>query len=167
LRVHPTMVPLTHPLASVSDVYNAVFVRGDAVGDLMFYGRGAGMMPTGSAVVADCIDAAQNIRRGVPAPALNGRHKRSVQPIGDTFSRFYLNMKVVDRPGVLAAIAGTLGRAEVSIESMLQKGRREDPVGLVLITHAVMERNLRQALDEMARLPEVRSIANVIRVEGE
>lgn len=166
VRVHPTMIPATHPLANVNDVFNAIFVQGDAVGDLMFYGRGAGTMPTGSAVVADCIDAAQNLRRGVSAP-LNGHRRRcTLKPISDTVARYYINIRVVDRPGVLAAIAAVFGQAEVSIESMIQKGRREDPVSLVFVTHSVAERNVRAALDKALQLSVVREIANVIRVEG-
>ncbi len=167
VRVHPTMIPAGHPLAAVKDVFNAIFVRGDAVGDLMFYGRGAGMMPTGSAVVADCVDAAQNIRRGVAAAIPGPRMPRPLKPVEEVVSRYYLNFKVVDRPGVLASIAAALGGADVSIESVIQKGRREDPVGLVIVTHSVKERNIRQALASIAMLPEVRAVANVIRVEGE
>jgi homoserine dehydrogenase len=166
-RVHPTMIPASHPLASVADVFNAVFVQGDAVGDLMFYGRGAGSLPTGSAVVADCIDAAQNLRRGVSMPINGQRRPCVVRPIEDTSSRFYINTRVVDRPGVLAAIATVFGQSDVSIESVIQKGQREDPVGLVFVTHRVVERNVRAALERIGRLPVVRDIANVIRVEGE
>ncbi|HHW10381.1 MAG TPA: homoserine dehydrogenase [Firmicutes bacterium] len=167
-RVHPTLIPLSHPLAAVGDVFNAVFVQGDAVGDLMFYGRGAGMMPTGSAVVADCIDAALNIRRGVGAPR-NGRppERKAIKPIEEVTARFYLNFKVIDRPGVLAAIASILGQNNVSIESVIQKGRRQDPVGLVIVTHSVLERDIRRALAAISELSMVRAIANVMRVEGE
>lgn len=167
VRVHPTMIPVAHPLASVSDVFNAVFVQGDAAGDLMFYGRGAGSLPTGSAVVADCIDAAQNLRRGVSAP-LNGLRQRPVLlPMDDTVSRYYVHARVVDRPGVLAAIATVFGEAEVSIESVIQKGQRQDPVSLVFVTHRVKERNLRSALSRIDNLSVVREISNVIRVEGD
>lgn len=166
VRVHPTMIPASHPLASVSDVFNAVFVRGDAVGDLMFYGRGAGSLPTGSAVVADCIDAAQNLCRGVSGR--NGRRRRRrLRAIDDTISRYYIHIRVVDRPGVLAAIAAIFGEAEASIESVIQKGQRHDPVSLVFVTHRVRERNLRSALERISNLTVVREISNVIRVEGE
>lgn len=166
-RVHPTMIPATHPLASVNDVFNAVFVQGDAVGDLMFFGRGAGSLPTGSAVVADCIDAAQNIRRSVSAPRNGHRGPSQLKTIAETSSRYYINLRVVDRPGVLAAIAAVFGESNVSIESMIQKGRREDPVTLAFVTHQVIERDLRAALDRIKDLPVVREIYNVIRVEGE
>lgn len=166
-RVHPAMIPASHPLASVVDVFNAVFVQGDAVGDLMFYGRGAGTMPTGSAVVADCIDAAQNLRRGVSMPMNALRRPCTLRRIDDTASRFYIHIRVVDRPGVLAAIATVFGQSDVSIESVIQKGQRQDPVSLVFVTHRVIERNVRAALERIGRLPVVRDIANVIRVEGE
>jgi homoserine dehydrogenase len=167
LRVHPTMIPVDHPLAAVNDVFNAVFVQGDAVGDLMFYGRGAGMMPTGSAVLADCIDAAKNIRRGVAASGNGNLQSKPIKPIKDVVCRYYLNFQVIDRPGVMASIAAALGREGVSIESCLQKGRRQDPVGLVIVTHSVAEHNLRQALEHITTLPVVRAVANVIRVEGD
>jgi homoserine dehydrogenase len=166
-RVHPTMIPAKHPLASVNDVFNAVFVQGDAVGDLMFYGRGAGSLPTGSAVVADCIDAAHNIRRGVSAPRNGHREPSKLKSITETSSRYYINLRVVDRPGVLATIAAVFGESNVSIESMIQKGQKQDPVTLAFVTHQVIERDLQAALDRIKDLPVVREIYNVIRVEGE
>ena len=166
-RVHPTMVPKEHPLAAVNDVFNAIFIEGDAVGELMFYGRGAGKLPTGSAVVADIVEAAQNIRRGVDG-RLGGavREKRVLSPL-EVVSSYYVHAKVVDSPGVLAQIAKAFGDHEVSISSVIQKGRGEDPVSLVFVTHKVLERNMQAALKQIAALPVVRSVANVIRVEGE
>ena len=166
-RVHPTLVPIDHPLAAVNDVFNAVFVEGDAVGELMFYGRGAGKLPTASAVVADIVQAAQNIRRGV-SDWLNGTaaSRRILSPL-ESVSRYYVHTKVVDTPGVLAQIAFAFGQNNVSIESVIQKGRGEDPVSLVFVTHRVVEKNVRAALERISLLPVVRSIANVIRVEGE
>lgn len=166
-RVHPTFIPASHPLAAVNDAFNAVFVHGDAVGELMFYGRGAGMMPTASAVVADIVDAAHNLRRGV-----RGRHRINgmrapILPISESVSRYYINTKVVDRPGVLAGITTAFGENGVSLESVIQKGRGQDPVSLVFVTHEVQEANLTRALARIAQLAEVREIANVIRVEGE
>ncbi|MGI6038002.1 MAG: homoserine dehydrogenase [Limnochordia bacterium] len=167
VRVHPTFVPKEHPLASVHGAFNAVFVQGDAVGDLMFYGQGAGELPTGSAVVGDMIDAARNLQSRV-----NGRVKRIVQDkpivsIGQTVSRYYLRCLVVDQPGVLAKIASCFGENGVSIESVIQKGQGEDPVSLVFVTHEVQDANMKNALDGIAKLPVVREICNVIRVEGE
>lgn len=167
VRVHPTFIPQRHPLAAVNDAFNAVFVDGDAVGELMFYGRGAGMMPTASAVVADIVDAAHNIRRGVRGRLhLNGA-QAPILPISDCVSRYYINTKVKDRPGVLAGITTAFGENGVSLESVIQKGRKEDPVSLVFVTHEVQEVHLTRALERIVRLPDVREVSNVIRVEGE
>ena len=146
LRVHPTMIPSSHPLASVGGAFNAVFIQGDAVGDLMLYGMGAGMMPTGSAVVADCIDAAINIARGV-SPVPDRREQRcTLKPMDDGVSGYYVRVQVVDEPGVRAALASEFGRAGVSIESLIQKGRGQDPVSVVFVTHAARERSVQEAL---------------------
>jgi len=167
LAVHPTMIPQGHPLASVGGAFNAVFIRGDAVGDLMLYGMGAGMMPTGSAVVADCIDAAHNLIRKVSPPReVRFNHVR-VKPMDETQSRYYVRVLVVDRPGVMAAIASEFGRAEVSIESLIQKGRGQDPVSVVFVTHRARERDMQDALRQIRALDVVHSIASVIRVEAE
>jgi len=166
-RVHPTLIPKSHPLAAVKDVFNAVFIEGDSVGELMFYGRGAGKLPTASAVVADVVEAVQNLRRGVPG-WLNGE-KKPVRILShrEVVSRYYIHTKVVDRPGVLAQIAQAFGDHNVSVESVIQKGRGEDPVSLVFVTHQVVEKNVQAALDRVRLLPVVRSVANVMRVEGE
>ncbi|MBP7868756.1 MAG: homoserine dehydrogenase [Firmicutes bacterium] len=167
LAVHPTMIPQAHPLASVGGAFNAVFIQGDAVGDLMLYGMGAGMMPTGSAVVADCIDAAHNLIRKVSPPReVRFNHVR-VKPMDETQSRYYVRVLVVDRPGVIAAIASEFGRAEVSIESLIQKGRGQDPVSVVFVTHRARERDMQDALRQIRALDVVHSIASVIRVEAE
>jgi len=165
-RVHPTLIPQDHPLASVNDVFNAIFIEGDAVGELMFYGRGAGKFPTASAVVADIVQAAQNIRRGVTGWIDGVAKQREVLSPLEIVSRYYIHTKVVDRPGVLAQIAQTFGDNNVSIESVIQKGKEQDPVSLVFVTHEVVERNVRAALERISMLPVVRSVANVIRVEG-
>ena len=167
LAVHPTMIPRSHPLASVGGAFNAVFIQGDAVGDLMLYGMGAGMMPTGSAVVADCIDAAHNLIRKVSPPReVRFNHVR-VKPMDETESRYYVRVLVVDRPGVMAAIASEFGRAQVSIESLIQKGRGQDPVSVVFVTHRARERDMQDALRGIRALGVVHSIASVIRVEAE
>lgn len=165
LRVHPAFVPQDHPLAAVHDVFNAIFVRGDAVGELMFYGRGAGGLPTGSAVVADIIEAARRLRRGGNGVPAAPARQLAVKPIEDTVSRFYVALEVVDAPGVLAAIAGWFGRCGVSISSVIQKGRFVDPIDLVFVTHEVQEARLRAAMAEIDQLDVVRRIRNVIRVE--
>src|SRR5690606_26452034 len=166
VRVHPTFIPAAHPLAAVNDVFNAIFVRGDAVGELMFYGRGAGSLPTGSAVVADLVDVVR--RRG---HSENGRYRPPagqlpIKPIEEAVSQYYVSLRVVDRPGVLAKIAAAFGENGVSIDSVIQKGRLEDPVALVFVTHEVQEANIRRALSEISRLPVVRQVSNVIRVEA-
>lgn len=167
VRVHPTFIPMNHPLASVNDVFNAIFVTGDAVGDVMFYGRGAGELPTASAVVGDVIDAARNKIKGT-----NGRllctcfdHK-IIKDIGETTTKYYVRMKVSDRPGVLAAIANVFGNQEVSIASVLQTRNIDNIAEIVWVTHDVFEKNIQDALKIIEGLSMVEEISNVIRVEG-
>ncbi|MBE3583021.1 MAG: homoserine dehydrogenase [Limnochordaceae bacterium] len=168
-RVHPAMVPLSHPLAAVRDVFNAIYVGGDAAGELMLYGRGAGAAPTASAVAADLIQAADDLaRQDVPLflrAARAGWTSRAVQPIEETLTRFYLRFLVADQPGVLAAISAAFGRQKVSIESVIQKGRGRSPVDLVFVTHLAREANVRAALEEIRRLDVVFEVASLIRVE--
>jgi homoserine dehydrogenase len=133
----------------------------------MLYGMGAGMMPTGSAVVADCIDAAHNLIRRVSPPREVRRSHVRVKPMGETQSRYYVRVLVVDRPGVMAAIASEFGRAQVSIESLIQKGRGQDPVSVVFVTHRARERDMQDALKQIEGLDVVHSIASVIRVEAD
>ncbi len=131
VRVHPAMVPVHHPLASVRDSFNAVFIEGDAVGELMLYGRGAGGGPTASAVLGDLVDAVKNLVSGGKGATIGTLVRRPIRPITETVSPFYLLMEVADRPGVLAAIAGEFGRHGVSIKSMEQRGhRRRRPPGV-------------------------------------
>lgn len=165
-RVHPTLIPQTHPLAAVNDVFNAIFIEGDAVGELMLYGRGAGMMPTGSAVVADIVDAAVNLRQGVRGRLVKTHRSLPAKPVSEISARYYINLKVVDHPGVLGEIASTFGKEHVSLESVIQKGRGQDPVSLVFITHEVKEKYVQAALERLTQLPVVRGVTNVIRVEG-
>lgn len=162
VRVHPAMVPIDHPLASVRDSFNAVFVEGDACGELMLYGRGAGGRPTASAVLGDLIDAAANLRRGAaaaPAPAAAAR----IHPIGELRTAYYLALEVIDRPGVLAAVAGVFGRHGVSIRSMEQEGLGEE-ARIIFITHVACERDMRATLDELRHLEAVRQVGSVLRV---
>lgn len=166
-RVHPTFLPKDHPLAAVNDVYNAVFVTGDAVGDLMFYGRGAGDMPTASAVVGDLVEVVRNMKKAVNWRYGRYWEEKPIRPIGEITNRYYLRFLVDDRPGVLGAIASTFGREGVSVESVIQRGRHQfEPVNLVFITHEVQEANLRRALAASRELPAVKEISSVIRVEG-
>ncbi|MBI3948042.1 MAG: homoserine dehydrogenase, partial [Armatimonadetes bacterium] len=166
VRVHPALVPRTHPLASVNEVFNAVLLHGDAVGDVMFFGRGAGALPTGSAVVGDLIDVARNIRFNatgrVPCVCAEGRPARDITEVR---TECYVRMLVADRPGVIAAIAGILGENQVSIDSVVQKGARGDAAEIVWVTHPAPEANFRRALAGIARLPVVREVCSVIRVE--
>src|SRR5262249_22312210 len=118
IRVHPAMVPLDHPLASVRGSYNAVFIEGETVGSLMLLGRGAGGGPTASAVLGDLIDAAKNLHAGARGATIGRLTKRPIRPIDETASQFYVSLDVADQPGVLAAIAGVFGKHDVSIQSM-------------------------------------------------
>lgn len=168
VRVHPTLIPQNHPLASVNDVFNAIFVSGDAVGDVMFYGRGAGELPTASAVVGDVIDAARNILKDS-----RGRlgctcfDQKVIKDIGDTRTKYYVRMKVLDRPGVLAAIASVFGNQEVSLASVIQKRTIGHIAEIVWVTHDVLEKNIQDALKIIGGLSITEEISNVIRVEGE
>jgi len=167
IRVHPTLIPWTHPLASVSDVYNAIYVRGDFAQDVMFYGRGAGSLPTGSAVVGDIIEIARNINFNasgrLPCTCFDSR---AVQAMDAVVTRYYICMLVADRPGVLASIANVFGDNDVSIASVMQKDLRGDNAEIVMVTHAVAERNFRRAMESIADLPVVAEVCNWIRVEG-
>ncbi|SHF03139.1 homoserine dehydrogenase [Desulforamulus putei DSM 12395] len=168
VRVHPTFIPKNHPLAAVGDVFNAVFVRGNAVGDTMFYGRGAGELPTASAVVADIMDAARDILRNVPGIiGCTCFKERPVLAIGETFSKYYIRLQVTDKPGVLASIALVFGNKEVSLKSVIQKEATGKTAELVLVTHRVQEQNVQDALMDIKQLSSVIEVANVIRVEGE
>lgn len=168
VRVHPTFIPQTHPLASVNDVFNAIFVTGDAVGDVMFYGRGAGELPTASAVVGDVIDAARNIMKGTVGRLLcTCFDNKLIKDAGETKTKYYVRMKVLDKPGVLAAIASVFGNQEVSIASVLQKRNIKNQAEIVWVTHDVYEKNLQDALKIIEGLSIVEEISNVIRVEGE
>jgi len=165
VRVHPAMVPASHPLASVRDSFNAVFVEGDAVGELMFYGRGAGGRPTAGAVLGDLIDAAVNLTTG--GPGRIGRLVRArIRSIDDLRSAYCIGLEVADRPGVLAAVADVFGRHEVSIRSMEQHGIGDD-ARLVFITHVCRERDVQATLRDLRGLEAVHKLGAVIRVIGD
>jgi len=172
-RVHPTMVPSGSLIAQVEGVYNAIQLVGDAVGDVVLYGRGAGSLPTGSAVVSDVIAIGRNLLKGVagrvPAASFQQDQRRPLRmkPMEEITSLYYLRFMVVDRPGVLAQIAGELGRCGISISSMLQQGRREgQTVPVVIKTHMAREREVQTALREINRKPFVSEPTRLIRVEG-
>jgi homoserine dehydrogenase len=165
-RVHPAMIPSTHPLASVSEAYNAVFVEGDAIGQLMFYGRGAGSLPTGSAVVGDLVDVARNRAQGAHGVGCTCLYERGIRGMDDVYTQYYLALDVADRPGVLAQVAAVFGEHGVSIRSVLQRGRGVE-AQLVLVTHLAKERAMRATLAALRDLDEVSSLGSVMRVEGE
>src|SRR6185436_809112 len=146
------------PLASVRDSYNAVFVEGEAIDNLMFYGRGAGGMPTASAVLGDLIDAAGNLRKGSSA-SLGSLGKARVRPIDEVSSEYYLNLEVADRPGVLAAVAGVFGAHDVSIRAMEQEGLG-DEARLIFITHTARERDVQATLHDLRELDAVDRIGS-------
>jgi len=172
-RVHPTMVPSTSPIARVEGVYNAIQFVGDAVGDVILYGQGAGSMPTGSAVVSDVIAIGRNLLRGaagrVPPASFQQDQRRPIRlkPMEEISSLYYLRFMVLDRPGVLAQIAGALGHCGISISSMLQQGRREgQTVPVVIKTHMAKERDVQKAMREINRQAFISEPAMLIRVEG-
>jgi homoserine dehydrogenase len=164
-RVHPALLPAEHPLASVRDVYNAVFVVGDAAGNLMFYGHGAGSLPTASAVVGDVVTVAQALLSGERLPLAPNAPPPSLRPFTETMVQSYILLDVTDRPGVLAEIAAAFGSNQVSIRSVWQEGEGET-AQLLLITHAAAEGDVRATLDAIRVLPSVRDVASVLRVEG-
>jgi homoserine dehydrogenase len=164
VRVHPAMVPADHPLASVRDSFNAIFVEGAAVGDLMFYGRGAGGDPTASAVLGDVIDAALNRTRGSHA-TVGALAKARIRPVDEVETAYYLNLDVDDQPGVLAAVAGVFGRHDVSIRSMEQEGLGGE-ARLVFITHVAREAAMQATIRDLHHLDAVDRITSVLRVIG-
>lgn len=167
VRVHPTMIPQEHPLASVRGVYNAIFVEGDAVGPVMFYGQGAGSMAAGSAIVGDVIDIARDLRAGrtgrIGCTCYEHKPIRGIESISTSY---YLLIEVTDRPGVLAKIATAFGDNGVSIASVIQKGPQGAKAELMFLTHRVTEENLQRALATIRGLDVVEEVSNVIRVEG-
>ncbi len=166
-RVHPTFIPKDHPLASVNDVLNGIFVTGDAVGETMFYGRGAGAMPTASSVVGDLINAALARRSGGATLGCTCREHRPLRSTAAIISRYYLRLTVADQPGVLARVARAFGDAGVSIESVVQAPRTAQDAEVVFVTHSVREGQLQNAVAALrAQTDVVHRIDSVIRVEA-
>jgi homoserine dehydrogenase len=172
-RVHPALVPAGSPIAQVNGVYNAIHLVGDAVGDIVLYGKGAGSLPTASAVVGDIIDLARNQIAGaasrVPVTSFQweSRTPMAIKPMADIESRYYLRGMVKDQPGVLSKISGILGQRGISISSVLQKGRKEgQTVPLVILTHRSLERAVQSALEEINGLPMVSEPTTLLRMEG-
>lgn len=165
-RVHPAMIPRTHPLASVRDVFNAVFIQGENSGDLMFLGKGAGGAPTAAAVVGDLVEVARNTSLGARSPAYIGFHGDSaIRSEEETSVRYYVVLSVADQPGVLSEVAGVFARHGVSIASVRQEGTGSEAT-LMLITHIGTEGQHRATFDELRALDGVKEIESMIRVEG-
>jgi homoserine dehydrogenase len=164
VRVHPAMVPHHHPLATVRDSFNAVFVEGDFVDSLMFYGRGAGGAPTASAVYGDVVDAAINLRRGAYG-SLGALSTASIRPIDETSAEYLLGLDVADRPGVLHAVTGVLAQHGVSIRVAEQEGNGPD-ARLVFITHVAREADVQATVRDLRELDVVRNVGGLLRVIG-
>jgi homoserine dehydrogenase len=164
VRVHPAMVPNTHPLASVRESYNAVFIEGDAVGSLMFYGRGAGGNPTASAVLGDVIDAAVNLVKGTHG-SIGSFAKATIRPIDETSSEYLLSMEVADKPGVLHAVTGAFANNGVSIRAAEQEGIGAD-ARLVFITHEAKESDLQATVRQLRDMDVVKQVGGLLRVIG-
>ncbi len=170
-RVHSTMIPDEYPIAKVSGVYNAIQIVGDACGDIMLYGRGAGSMPTGSAVVADIMDISRHILME-PSRNLNtnpaGASAVKLVPMDSVTSIYYFRSLALDQPGVLAQISGILGRQQISIAQMIQRGRKQGgSVPLVIMSHTALERDIQKALVEIKALACITEEPVLIRVEGD
>ena len=167
-RVHPAFIHKSHPLAAVRDVFNAIFVRGDAVGDTMFYGRGAGALPTASAVCADVMEAARDICFHSSSHILcTCYEEKRIFSIAETESPYYIRLLAEDRPGVMAAIAGAFGSQQVSLNSVIQKRRVGNRAEIVLITYKVNDADLQLAVQTLAGLSVVNKVSTVIRVVGD
>jgi len=166
VRVHPTMVPRTHPLASVREAFNAVFIEADAAGQMMFYGRGAGGAPTASAVLGDVVAVARNLTSGGRGPRESVYAELPALPVGDAMTRYYINLEVADRPGVLASIAQAFAAEGVSIQVVRQDGHGDD-AGLIVRTHRATDGALSRTVDRLRTLDTVKSVLGVMRVEGE
>ncbi|MCF2531336.1 homoserine dehydrogenase [Yinghuangia soli] len=165
-RVHPAMIPRSHPLASVREAYNAVFVESEAAGSLMFYGPGAGGAPTASAVLGDLVAVCRNKLSGTTGPGESAYANLDVRPVGQAVTRYHLNLDVADKPGVLAQVAAVFAKHDVSIDTVRQQGRDGDAT-LVIVTHSATDAALSATVDELRGLEIVRDIAGIMRVEGE
>ncbi len=171
LRVHPTMIPVDDLISSVNGVFNAIYIEGDAAGAGLYYGRGAGDLPTGSAVVSDIVDIARNIKTGAVDRLLSGgmtsNSELSIKKMEDIRTCYYLRMSAIDKPGVLSKISGILGEYNISIKSMIQTNRKKaKAVTLVMMTHEAREKDMIQALKQINRLSIVSEKTMYLRVEG-
>ncbi|AIY17057.2 Homoserine dehydrogenase [Pimelobacter simplex] len=165
VRVHPAMIPRSHPLASVREAYNAVFVESEAAGQLMFYGPGAGGSPTASAVLGDLVTVARNHRQGTRGVGESAYADRAVLPMGETRTRYHVAIDVDDRAGVLAAVAQAFAEQGVSIQTVRQEGRGND-AQLVVVSHEATDAALAATVDKLRDMEIVREVTSVMRVEG-
>ncbi|MDX3639476.1 homoserine dehydrogenase [Streptomyces sp. MB09-02B] len=165
-RVHPAMIPLTHPLASVRGAYNAVFVESDAAGQLMFYGPGAGGAPTASAVLGDLVAVCRNRLAGSTGPGESAYAALPVSPMGEVVTRYHISLDVADKPGVLAQVATVFAEHGVSIDTVRQQGK-DGEASLVVVTHRASDASLTGTVEALRNLDTVRGVASIMRVEGE
>ena len=166
VRVHPTMVPRSHPLASVRDAFNAVFIEAESAGEMMFYGRGAGGAPTASAILGDVVAVARNLRSGGHGPRESTYADLEIRGIDQARTRYYVNLDVADRPGVLATVARAFSDNGVSIQVVRQEGHGDD-AGLIVRTHLAQDGDLSQTIEALRGLDVVKQVVGVMRVEGE
>lgn len=166
LRVHPTMIPKNHPIANVNDSFNAIFIKGNAVGELMLYGRGAGALPTGSAVVGDIISILRNnVDLSAALQIKNALPTKLIQNCDDNASGYYIRLDVKDHPGVLGEIAAIFGKNKVSISSVEHNDRHGDSLSLVFITQIALDGNINKSIKKIKALPMVNCVENIIRIE--
>jgi len=165
VRVHPAMIPRTHPLGTVREAYNAVFVEGASAGQLMFYGRGAGGSPTASAVLGDLVAVARNTLSGARGAGESSYADLRISPMGEVVTRYHISLDVADKAGVLAAVANAFATHDVSIRTVRQEGHAGD-ASLVVVTHTATDAALQSVVEELRCLDTVRSVASVMRVEG-
>ncbi|MFI7451789.1 homoserine dehydrogenase [Nonomuraea sp. NPDC049714] len=166
VRVHPAMIPRTHPLAGVREAYNAVFVEAESAGQLMFYGKGAGGAPTASAVLGDLVAVARNRLAGTRGAEESTYASLRVHPIGETVTRCHVALDVADKPGVLATVAELFAKHDVSIQTVRQEGHGDD-AQLVIVTHRATDADLTATMEDLRELDVVRAVASVMRVEGD
>ena len=166
VRVHPAMIPRTHPLGSVREAYNAVFVEATSAGQLMFYGPGAGGSPTASAVLGDLVAVARNVLSGARGAGASDYAELRVRPMGEVVTRYHISLDVADKAGVLMAVAGAFADHDVSIRTVRQEGHGDD-ASLVVVTHTATDAALQGVVEQLRGLDSVRAVASVMRVEGQ
>jgi homoserine dehydrogenase len=166
VRVHPAMIPLSHPLASVREAYNAVFVEAESAGRLMFYGPGAGGAPTASAVLGDLVAVARNALSGARGAGASSYAALRLRPMGEAVTRYHISLDVADKAGVLAAVANAFAEHDVSIRTVRQEGHGDD-ASLVVVTHTATDAALQAVVEQLKKLDSVRAVASVMRVEGQ